>query len=214
MSYRYAFFDLDGTLIDSSPGIFNSIRYTAKKMGLVPPSEAQMTAFIGPPVVKSFARHYGLSEEDSACTIDIYREYYADTGVLECDLYEGIRDLLDQLNARGIPCVLATCKPHVYAERIIQHFDLLDKFAFLSGPELDGTRNEKSEVIVHAMEKLGITDRKEILMIGDRDNDMLGAKRAGVDAAGALWGFGSAEELTETGAKYICQTPTDLLKYF
>lgn len=214
MAYRYAFFDLDGTLIDSSPGIFNSIRYTAKKMGLIPPTEEQMTSFIGPPVVKSFARHYGLSDEDSACTIGIYREYYSVTGVLECTVYDGMQKTLEMLNAQGIVCVLATCKPHVYADRIVEHLGLKKHLAFVSGPELDGTRGEKREVIAYAMEQLGITDHTEILMVGDRDNDVLGSKYHDIDCAGALWGFGSAEELTEAGAKHLCRHPLDLIPLF
>ena len=214
MAYRYAFFDLDGTVIDSSPGIFNSIRYTANKMGLVPPSNEQMRSFIGPPVVKSFARHYNLPEELAVTTIHIYREYYSVTGVLECELYDGIRTLIDELNAKGVKCVLATCKPQIYAEQILAHLGIRESFAFVSGPELDGTRGEKHEVINHAIEHLEIADRSEILMIGDRNNDMLGAGRAEVDAAGVLWGFGDTEELQSTGAKYLCKTPSELLKYF
>ncbi len=214
MPYAYAFFDLDGTLTDSSAGILNSVQYALQKLGIESPPREQLTGFIGPPLAWSFSHYFQMNQQEAQYAVDTYREYYAETGMLECTVYDGIPELLERLNQLGVTCVLATCKPHYFANQILAHYGLDSLFSFVSGPEIDGTRGEKHEVIAHAMEHLGITDPKRILMIGDRDNDVLGAKKHGIDCVGVLWGFGSEQELTEAGAKTLCRTPCDLLKFF
>lgn len=214
MPYRYAFFDLDGTLVDSEPGILNSVEYALRKMGLDLPPRTELSEFIGPPLWRSFMNVIRLSEPDAARAVDTYREYYAVRGVLECTVYDEIRELLQTLREQNVTSVVATCKPHFFANKVLSHFGLDSYFAFVSGPEIDGTRGEKYEVIAHAMKTLNITSPSEILMIGDRDNDMLGAGRLGIDCAGALWGFGSQEELTQAGAKYLCSTPLEVARLF
>lgn len=200
MKYRYCFFDLDGTVTDSAPGITHSVQYALKKRGIEPPPSSELLGFIGPPLVWSFSHFFGMSREESLAAVDAYREYYRAGGMLECTVYPGIPELLRTLHDAGIQCVLATCKPYVFANAILAHFDLLDSFVMVSGPEIDGTRNEKHEVIRYAMDQLAITDPSEILMIGDRDNDVLGARANGIDTYGVLWGFGSEQELMEAGA--------------
>ena len=211
MPYRYVFLDLDGTLTNSEPGILNSVEYALHKMGIEPPPRPSLLGFIGPPLVWSFSNIIGMSEEDAHRATAAYRENYAAGGMLECEVYEGIVPLLEELTVRGVICVLATCKPHIYANRILAHFGLDRYISFVSGPELDGTRNEKHEVIAYAMEQLGIADPAEILMVGDRASDVLGARHCGVDCAGVLWGFGSREELQEAGACALCKAPNELL---
>lgn len=200
MKYRYCFFDLDGTVTDSAPGITHSVQYALKKRGIEPPPSSELLGFIGPPLVWSFSHFFGMSHEESLVAVDAYREYYRAGGMLECAVYPGIPELLRTLRDAGIQCVLATCKPHVFANAILAHFDLLDSFVMVSGPEIDGTRNEKHEVIRYAMDQLAIADPSEILMIGDRDNDVLGARANGIDTYGVLWGFGNEQELMEAGA--------------
>lgn len=200
VNYRYCFFDLDGTLTDSSAGILHSVTYALKKSGLTPPPEDQLFCFIGPPLVRAFAEFSGMTHEQALRAVTYYREYYPEKGIFECTVYPGIRALLERLRAEGTVCVLATCKPHVFAKRILEHFSLDEYFAFVSGPEFDGTRNEKGEVIAYAMEQLGIRDPKQVLMIGDRRDDVCGAAANGIDTAGAAWGFGSRKELEEAGA--------------
>ena len=212
--YRYCFFDLDGTLTDSAPGIIASVRYAMKKLGKEIPHDMDLTCFIGPPLLDGFSKFFVLSMEDAARAVAYYRENYRAGALLDCIVYDGMRDTLEALNKCDVVCVLATCKPREFALRILEHYDLRRYFAFVSGPELDGTRNEKHEVIAYAMEHLGVTDPSHVLMIGDRDNDVLGAKKHGIDCIGVLWGFGSTEELAAAGAKALCRTPHDLLKFF
>ncbi len=214
MRYTHAFFDLDGTVTNSAPGITRSVRYALDQLGIEPPPEEELTYFIGPPLLQSFCTGFGFTEEHGRKAIELYREYYRARGMLECTLYGGIIELIKTLHAHGVTLVLATCKPHVFAERILEHFGLRQYFATISGPELDGTRGEKHEVIAHALATLKIGDPKSVLMIGDRDNDVLGARHHGMDCVGAMWGFGSEEELKAAGAAYLCPTPLDVADIF
>ncbi len=213
MKEKYCFFDLDGTLIDSSEGILHSVAYALKKMGLPPLSEGEGYRFIGPPLVQAFGEQRGLSHEDCLCAVKYYRENYRAGGILECSVYDGIVALLQALRARGVICVLATCKPHEFARQILLHHGLDGYFSFVSGPEMDGTRNEKEEVIAYAIEQLGIGG-EDVIMVGDRAGDVFGAQRNGVRTVGVLWGFGSREELETAGAWQIASAPEEIPSLF
>lgn len=210
---RYCFFDLDGTLTDSSEGITRSVAYALEKSGIQPPPVEELFCFIGPPLVRAFSEFYGMDEAAARQAVVYYREYYPQKGIYECRVYDGIRRLLEELNRAGVVCVLATCKPHVFANRILEHFDLAKYFSFVSGPEFDGTRNEKSEVIAYALEQLKIRDPRAVWMIGDRRDDILGAHANGIEAIGAAWGFGSREELEAAGAAFLCESADELLAH-
>ncbi len=210
MRYTHVFFDLDGTLINSAPGITHSAQYALRKFGIDPPPAEELTCFIGPPLADSFAKYFGFSPEQSQKAVAYYREYYRRQGILECALYDGIAELLKDLQECGVSCVLATCKPHLFAAQILKNLGVDSFFAVISGPEMDGTRGTKQEVIAHAAEQLALTDLSRAVMVGDRDNDILGAKHHGMDSVGVLWGFGSRGELTAAGATYLFNTPAQL----
>lgn len=203
------FFDLDGTLVNSAEGILNSVIYAIRKLGLPEPEREALYHYIGPPLVRTFSADFGLSEADALRAVAAYREYYTDRGIWECRLYDGIPEMLDGLRSAGYGLVLATCKPTVSARRVAEHFGIADRFEMISGPEFDGTRNEKHEVIAYAAERLRLTERSRILMIGDRRDDVQGAKRNGIACAGVLWGFGSRAELLEAGAEFLFDSPED-----
>ncbi len=212
--YQYCFLDLDGTLTDSAPGITHSVRYAMEQMGKPLAPDHDLRCFIGPPLLYSFENYLGLSPEDSQRAVDFYRVCYRAGAMLECKVYDGIRETLEELNRHGIVCVLATCKPHEFANKIIEHFDLKKYFAYVSGPEMDGTRNEKHEVIAYAMEKLDISSPNAVLMVGDRRDDVVGAKKCNVDCVGVEWGFGTKQELELAGAMQVIQKPQELLQFF
>lgn len=212
--YQYCFWDLDGTLTDSAPGITHSVRYAMEKMGQPLAPDKDLTCFIGPPLLYSFENYLGLSPEDSQRAVDYYRECYRAGAMLECNVYDGVHKTLAELNTRSIICVLATCKPHEFANRIIEHFDLKKYFSFVSGPEMDGTRNEKHEVIAYAMENLHISSPDAVLMVGDRRDDVVGAAKCKMDCVGVRWGFGTEEELQKAGAVGIISRPDELLSFF
>ncbi|MBQ7335686.1 MAG: HAD hydrolase-like protein [Clostridia bacterium] len=212
--YTHAFFDLDGTVTNSAPGITASVRYAMQKLGRRIPDGLDLTAFIGPPLLYGFSTFCKLNDADTVRAVALYRENYRAGGMLQCDIYPGIQPLLQELNTRGTVCVLATCKPHEFATQILAHLGLSKYFALVSGPEMDGTRNEKDEVIAYALKNLRISDPAAVLMVGDRDNDVLGAKKNGIDCVGVRWGFGSEEELLTAGAIEVISTPDELLRFF
>lgn len=208
--YDTYLFDLDGTIIDSSPGIVASVNYALDQFGIKEPNQEKLLRFIGPPLTESFQKFYGFSEEDSIQAVYYYRENYEAGGMFQCSVYEGLEDTLKALKEAGKKILVATSKPEVYARKILKHFGLDSYFDYIAGMELDGGRGTKAEVIAYGLETCGIKDKSKILMIGDREHDIFGAKAMGVDSMGVLYGFGSREEFEEAGATYIVKNPGEI----
>lgn len=213
MMYNIVLFDLDGTLTDPGLGITNSVAYALKKWNIEVADRTTLYKFIGPPLSDSFKRYYGFSEEDSLKAIEYYREYFRDKGIFENEVYEGVVDLLETLRAQGKKVVLATSKPEGFAKTILEHFQLAKYFDFVAGASMDESRNKKGAVIAYALESCGITDKSAVVMVGDREHDVLGAKENDLDSIGVLFGYGSREELEAAGATYIAETVSDILKF-
>ncbi|GET21685.1 HAD family hydrolase [Prolixibacter denitrificans] len=209
MSFRNILFDLDGTLTDPKEGIFNSILYALREMNIEAPEEETLLSFIGPPLHDSFKHHFSLTDEEADEAVELYRVYFPEKGMYENELYEGIPELLAAVKAAGKKIYLATSKPKVYATEILRHFGLLPFFDGISGPELDGTRNHKAEVIEFVIQVYGIVP-EESLMIGDRLHDMKGAGANNIKAVGVTYGYGSAEELQENGAWNLVDSVEEL----
>ncbi len=206
--------DLDGTLTDAGPGIVNCIRYALDDMGIAHPDDATMRTFLGPPLADTFGRHFGMSEADTAYAIEKYRERYHDVGLFENAVYDGIPELLQQLGDADVVLAVATSKPTYSATRILEHFDLDQYLAFIGGADLAGVRHDKAAVIDHTLEELDAlgrsTDGARIVMIGDREHDVHGARAHGIDTIGVLWGYGSADELLGAGAVQLVESPQAL----
>ena len=211
-SYEYLFFDLDGTLTDPAEGITKSVEYALDKFGIHVADRSELYCFIGPTLADSFRDFYGFSDEDAMRAVGYYREYFPEKGIFDNRVYDGIPELLDALRAAGKKLVLATSKPEEFARRIMDKFDLARRFDFMCGATFDGRISKKSEVIEYAIRTAGVTDRSSVLMIGDREHDVLGARAAGVDSLGVLFGYGSREELEGAGATYIAESVKDLGK--
>ena len=204
------YFDLDGTLTDPKPGITRSIQYALQKLDHpTMPTEDELTWCIGPPLRASFVRLLG-AEASADLAVSYYRERFSDIGLYENGVYDGIGDVLTSLCASGHRLFVATSKPHVFAERIIDHFGLRDHFERVFGSELDGTRVDKSHLLEYALEQTSV-DPAKTLMIGDRSHDMVGAKNNGMKGIGVLYGYGSRDELLEAGAHHVCATPAAIL---
>jgi len=206
--YNTVMFDLDGTIIDSAEGIMNSFAYTFKRLGLPAVPRGEMGVFIGPPLEYSFETICGLGCEGAERAVKIYREYYREKGMYEIKVYEGAEDMLRGLKARGKRIVLATSKYEPYALRIIENIGFAGYFDFAAGSLERGERGTKADVIEYALERTG-TEKESALMVGDRIHDIAGAREAGIDSVGALWGYGSREELS--GATYTAYVPAEIL---
>lgn len=214
MKYQYILFDLDGTITESAPGILNSVRYALKKMGFSIRDEEELLQFIGPPLVDSMNKYYGMNEEQAEQAVVFYREYFSQKGMFENSVYEGIEESLKILSESGKKLAIATSKPEVYSVRIVEHFGLADKFEKICGASMDKSRNEKAGVIRYTLEMLGIPDEEKasVLMVGDRRHDIIGAKQNGLDSMGVLYGYGNRNELEEAGADYIAESAMDVAK--
>ena len=218
MKYKYVFFDLDGTLVDSSEGITRSVQYALSRFGIEVSDRTELYKFIGPPLIDSFMRFYGFSDRKAVEATRYYRERYSVKGVYENRVYDGIMELLGRLKASGHTVALATSKPEVFAKIVLEDMGLMPYFDFVAGADLDDAdsegksnyRTKKEDVIAHAVKSLGIADKKTVLMVGDRKHDIIGAKLNGIDSCAVLFGFGSREEFLEAGADYIVAAPDEI----
>ena len=211
--YDYLLFDLDGTLTDPAEGITNSVIHALKKWGIEVGDRSELYCFIGPPLSASFKKYYGFSEEDALKCVEYYREYFRDKGIFENKVYVGIPELLEKLKKSGKILILATSKPELFAKQILDHFDLAKYFDFVAGASMDESRNKKADVIRYALETANVTDRSKALMIGDREQDITGAKLNSLDSLGVLYGYGDYEEHLSAGATYIAETVEDVLSF-
>jgi phosphoglycolate phosphatase len=204
------FFDLDGTLTDPKPGITRSIQYALQRLDHPAiPTEDELTWCIGPPLRASFVRLLG-GDHAADHAVSLYRERFSDIGLYENGVYDGIGDVLTELCTSGHRLFVATSKPHIFAERIIDHFGLRGHFERVFGSELDGTRVDKSHLLEYALKEV-LVDPAKTLMIGDRSHDMVGAKNNGMKGIGVLYGYGSRDELLGAGAQHVCATPGAIL---
>lgn len=208
--YHTILFDLDGTLTDSGPGITNSVAYALKKWNIEEKDINVLRKFVGPPLDASFAKYYGFSKEKCVQAIQYYREYYLTKGIYENQVYDGMEDLLKWLRDTGRRAIVATSKPEPSAIHVLEYFHIDSYFDIIAGATMDGSRVEKSDVIRYALDRAGIRDLSGVVMVGDRENDIQGAKANGLDSIGVLYGYGSREELEEAGAMQIAETVEDL----
>ncbi|HAW71251.1 MAG TPA: phosphoglycolate phosphatase [Firmicutes bacterium] len=212
MSLEYILFDLDGTLTDPAIGITNAVMHALKKYGIAVSDRKELYKFIGPPLWDSFEKYCGFSKEEANTAVEYYREYYRDKGMFENQVYDGCEGLLKELKDNGKILIVATSKPEVFAEQILEHFGIAKYFTFIAGSTLDGSRVKKGDVIRYALESCNIIDGSQAIMIGDREHDIIGAKEMGLSSIGVLFGYGSRAELEEAGADFIVSTIEDIGK--
>lgn len=203
-------FDLDGTLTDPGQGIVACLRHALVSLGHAPPAEAELQRFIGPPLRDCFGALLGCDDDGPiTAAVDAYRARFTEIGMFENLVYHGIPEALAALQSRGARLFVATSKAQVFAERILRHFGLADRFTAIHGSELDGTRSDKRQLIAHVLASEGLR-AQDTVMIGDRRHDMIGAIGNGVLPIGVLWGYGSASELTTAGASRLLADPEAL----
>ena len=208
--YDVILFDLDGTLTDPGEGITNSVAHALEKLGIPVPERRALYKFIGPPLYASFMDFYGLDRQKALEAVEFYREYYRDRGIWENRVYDGIPELLAKLQAAGKTLLLATSKPEEFALQILEHFGLSQYFQLVAGSTMDSSRGEKADVIAYALEQQQIAPSPAVVMVGDREHDVLGARKAGLDCIGVLFGYGTEPELQKAGAARIAATVEEL----
>ena len=205
-------FDLDGTLTDSGEGITRSVQYALSKgFGIEVQDIHELDCFVGPPLKEMFINFAQLSDEEGERAVELYRERYTVKGIYENSLYNGIPELLRALKERGFTLALASSKPEVFCRQIVEYFGIAEYFAEVVGSRLDGGRTKKADVIEEALRRLHMDQRRgEVVMVGDRDVDVLGARQTGVGIVAVSYGYGPRAELEGVWPDCIVDSPKEL----
>lgn len=202
-------FDLDGTIADSAAGITSTLSDTLQAMGKPVPTPSQLLEFVGPPILDGFAA-LGLTEEESQTALTLYRRRYTERGAFDSTVFPGIEATLRAIREAELPIALATSKPESQARRMLEHYGLVDLFAFVGGASDDEARSEKADVIayvMHNLRRLGV-DLSRPVMVGDRIHDVEGAAAHGVPTVFADWGYGADSE--KAGTIAVAEEPSEL----
>lgn len=210
-NYNPILFDLDGTLSDTGEGIINSVVYALNKYNIKVEDKQELFRFVGPPLHKSFESFYGFSPKKAQQAVEYYREYYAVKGIYENTVYNGVYSLLERLKADGKALAVATSKPEKFAKIVIESNNMSKYFSVVAGANLDGSRTKKADVIKYALNRLNTPNAVPVI-VGDRCYDAVGAREAGIDSIGVLYGYGSIEEMRESQATYIAKTTEDIYR--
>ena len=209
----YLLFDLDGTLTNPQEGITKCVQHALRAFGIEEPDLEKLIPFIGPPLIQSFMEFYNMGEGDARKAVSVYRERFGTVGLFENFPYPGIADMLAELKAQGKILAVASSKPTIYVLRILEKFELAPYFDVIEGSNLDGTRVDKKEVIAEVLSQLDNPSADDLLMIGDRKFDVIGARETGFGCVGVRFGFAAPDELEQSGAVYIADTVHDLHRY-
>jgi phosphoglycolate phosphatase len=209
LSGRLVLFDLDGTLVDSSPGIHAAVRYAAAALGRPEPTAPQLRGMVGPPLQDGFALVLGVPVAEVPRAVAAYREHYAAGALLQATVHDGVPDLLAALRAAGATLAVATSKPEPFAVRLLEHTGLLPAFASVHGATMDGLVRHKDQVVAAAL--AAHPDGRDPVLVGDRSHDVLGAAAHGLPCIGAGWGPAEDGELETAGAVAVAATPMDVL---
>ena len=205
------FFDLDGTINNSSLGIIKAVKYALSNFDIETNDQEFLRRYIGPPLVDCFMEFNGLTNDDSLKALKFYRDYYNTVGKFENQVYDGVIELLEELNEKGANLYIATSKPEDVVSDIIDHFDLRKYFKGVFGASLDSKRNKKTAVIKYALET-GNIEAYCSIMIGDHKHDINGAKDNGLKSVAVTYGYGDKEELINAKPDYIVDSVTELKK--
>lgn len=216
MAFDNILFDFDGTVFDTSPGVFNGIQFMLDYYGLKC-DRANFPLMIGPPLTESFEHIIKMPKNMIPEAISKFREYYTEKGIFECAVYDGVRQLVESLRAHGKRVMIATSKPELFANQILERNGMRGLFDFVGGSDMEeAKRVEKIDVIRYVLAENGLENeeaRKSTLMIGDRKYDVLGAHEACLECMGILWGFGNRAEFEDCHADYILETPEEVKRF-
>lgn len=213
MKQKHILFDLDGTLTDPMMGITKSVRYALNYYGIEVNNLNDLLPFIGPPLRDSFQEYYGFDEAKANEAVEKYREYYKNDGIFDNKVYRGMKECLQTLKDNGKKLYVATSKPEFFAKQIIDHFSLSEYFKYIGGSEFN-SREKKAEVIEYVL-KTNQIDNNDVIMVGDRKHDIIGAHENKIPCVGVLYGYGTEDELKQYQADYLVASVeelTELLK--
>ena len=212
MGYKYILFDFDGTISDSKDGVIDAATYVLSLFGINVDDRENLSYMVGPPLYDSFRDFDCIGEEKADYAVSKYREYYHANCSHKNYLFEGVEAMLKKLKAEGKTLAVATSKFQATAEALLVSFGIREYIDFVSGHNEAEGRTDKAAVVEYALEQLGVKDRAEAVMVGDRKYDINGAKAAGLDSIAVLYGYGDVPEFEAAGATYIAETTEDVIK--
>lgn len=215
MMYKAILFDLDGTLTQSGEGITKSVQYALEKLGKPEENLDALEVFVGPPLMEQFMKYADLDEETARQAVAFYRERYSTIGIFENRPYPGVAHMLEELKRKGYLLAVASSKPERFVKQILEHFDLAKYFVEMVGSEMNGSRTNKTEVIEETLRRLHLENHREkVLMVGDKEHDILGARKAGLECLAVSYGYGSIEELEAALPLRIAGSADEVLDFF
>lgn len=207
------FFDFDGTIVDSAPGIKESVKYALAHFGIDERREEMLNLLIGPPLFDAFSKYYNMGKEDADLAVAKYRENYNGNGAMNNFLvYDGVEKMLKTLNDKGFTLCIASAKPTPYIKKMLESVDMTKYFYFINGASFDESKRSKSAVIKETIE-INNFSKDKILMVGDRENDVTGAKKNGISVLGVLYGYGDEKELRDAGCCDIVSSPKEVVEF-
>lgn len=210
--YQYILFDMDGTLVDSEPGILDYLKETLKTLGVEKYEANYLRKFLGPPLKDSFLAYFNMEESEAEAAVKIFRSHYSNEGMYKSKLYKGIKETLAFLSGK-YDLFIATSKPTPYTEIIAKELGIHQYFRGIAGSNLDNSRGKKEEVIQYILDEFSILDKSQSLMIGDKAQDLIGARKCEIDGAGVSYGYGTMEELSSQEPMIIFDSPEEIIEY-
>ena len=201
--YKAILFDLDGTLTESGEGITKCVQYALEKLGRPESDLEKLKVFIGPPLMEQFMKYADLDEATARKAVEYYRERYSTTGIFENRPYPGVEKMLQELRRKKYLLAVASSKPEYYVKQILDYFNLKEYFDEIVGSEMNGARTNKTEVIEETLKRLG-----------DKEHDVLGARKAGLDCVAVSYGYGTEEELAASQPLQIVASAEEILDFF
>ena len=215
--YQYIIFDLDGTLIKSEEGMYDSITYALERSGVHPGDRKDMKRMIGPVLWESFQKFYNMSAEEADRANALFVEAYEREGIYNASVYEGVEQMLQSLRDAGRILLVVTAKPRDMAEIVLNHTGINQYFQAVIGPAREDKKTDKGSLLRKALDFLAKTRtdhfiKEQAVMVGDRMFDIDGAGEAGIHSIGVLYGYGDRQELVDAGATWTANTPAEVVE--
>ena len=202
--YKNAIFDVDGTIIDSSEGVFGTLRYAIERLGKPPLPEEKIKLFMGPSLYDGFTKIAGYDGDEALRGIELYREKYAEDGLYRCKMFDGYPQLFERLKRAGVTLSAASTKPQIFLTPLFDHLGIAKYFDRIVGPAEESHGSDKTEFISAAR------THEKAVMIGDRKYDILSARKAGVDVIGVTYGFSADGEFAEYKPDYLAKDTNEI----
>ena len=208
--FEHIFFDLDGTIANSKEGVTTSVSYSLEKMNARPLDEATLEKFIGPPLVDSYIKYCGFDREQALEAINKYREYYSVTGIFKFKIYDGVKEMLVSLKENGKKLYIATSKPEIFANIILEKAEILEIFDGVFGATLDSSRVKKADVLKYALSTLKLKDTSKAVLVGDTVFDVEGAKSLGLASLAVTYGYENVESLVASSPDFLAGSVAEI----